>query len=117
MRIFEFVVIFPAKRLMAPLIVRVPFKVKPSESLKSTLFNVTALIVEEAVFPLIAIFPAPVCVPVPEIFPIIVTVQPASASVPLSTKLVAERPAVEAIVYVLPEFMVNVLTFPGVGLD
>ena len=109
--------IFPAKRLIAPLTVSVPFKVKPSASLKSTLFKVTAEIVEAVVLPLITIFPAPVCVPVPEIFPLMVTVQPASANVPFNTKLVAERLAEDAEVKVLPELIVKLPTLPGVGLD
>ena len=52
LRIFEFVVMLPATSPKAPVTFRLPVKVNPSASLKSTFFNVTPEMFDDVEFPL-----------------------------------------------------------------
>ena len=59
LRIFEFVVILPATSPKVPVTFKLPVKVNPSASLKSTFFNVTPETFDEVEFPLNINLPVP----------------------------------------------------------
>ena len=77
---FELVAKTPLVKFKVPFTVGLPLKLKPPELFNCKFCNVAPLIV--APLPVILNFPVPLCVEVPVIFPVIVTVLPASAKVP-----------------------------------